>query len=205
MTKLTARKLALGLSLMATAVAGTAYAEQTGRGGRDAGAPQTRAQALSQAEARFDRMDANKDGKLDKADHEARRNAAFDRLDTDKNGQISRAEFNTRPERAPRSEARRSPDGEQGKQHRWGGRGHGRHGGMWGGPGGGFADANKDGTVTKAEFTASALQRFDRLDANKDGQVTREERQAARQAMREEWKKNRGAQVKPAAPAKPAS
>lgn len=201
MTKLTARKLALGLSLIATAVAGTAYAEQTGRAGRDAGAPLTRAQALTQAEARFDRMDANKDGKLDKADHEARRNAMFDRLDTDKNGQISRAEFNTRPERAAGGEARRGPDGEQGKQHRWGGRGHGRHGGKWGG---GFADTNKDGVVTKAEFTAAALQRFDRLDANKDGTVTREERQAAHQAMREQWK-NRGADGKPAAPAKPAS
>ena len=33
------------------------------------------------------------DGKLDPADREARRAAAFDRIDANKDGQISRAEF----------------------------------------------------------------------------------------------------------------
>ena len=56
-----------------------------------------------------------------------------------------------------------------------------------------MADANKDGAVTQAQFTAAALQRFDRTDANKDGQVTREERQTARKAMRDEWRAKREA------------
>jgi hypothetical protein len=67
--------------------------------------------------------------------------------------------------------------------------------------GGRMADANKDGAVTQAEFTAAALQRFDRLDANKDGQVTKEERQAARKAMRDQWRAKREAAQNPAAPA----
>ena len=47
-----------------------------------------------------------------------------------------------------------------------------------------MADANKDGTITKAELTASLEARFAKLDANKDGKVTAEEMKAARQAMR---------------------
>ena len=52
-----------------------------------------------------------------------------------------------------------------------------------GGPRGGammlkLADANGDGVVTKAEFTAALDQRFAKMDGNKDGKVTVEERQA---------------------------
>ena len=53
---------------------------------------------------------------------------------------------------------------------------------------GGFADANKDGTITKAEFTAGAMAMFDRADSNKDGYVTADEMKAGRQAMRAAWK-----------------
>ena len=192
MKKLTARKLALGLSLAATAVAGTAYAEQAVRAKRDAdgNGVVTRAEAQTHSATRFARMDANKDGKLDQADREARRSTRFDRLDADKNGQLSRAEFSAWPQRGAGAEA------EGGKRHRWGGRRH--HGGMMMGR---MADANKDGAVTQAEFTAAALQRFDRTDANKDGQVTREERQAARQAMREQWRNRKADADSPAAPA----
>ena len=50
-----------------------------------------------------------------------------------------------------------------------------------------LADADKDGTITKAEFEAAALARFDRLDANKDGTVTPDEAKAARDSMRQQW------------------
>lgn len=49
-----------------------------------------------------------------------------------------------------------------------------------------MGDADKDGAVTKAEFIAAALSRFDAMDANHDGKVTKEERQAARRQMRDE-------------------
>jgi hypothetical protein len=215
MKKLT--MIALSVSLTATAFAGAAYGEQAARPTRDAdgNGVLTRAEAQSHAAAMFARMDVNKDGKLDQGDRAARREAAFDRIDSDKNGQISRSEFATPRQRGPEA-GTPGARGEGGRHFHggWGGRGH--HGGSEGrghrggmghgamGPGGmrsGQADANKDGAVTQAEFTAGALQRFDRTDANKDGQVTREERQAARQQMRAEWQQKRAA----APAAKPAN
>jgi hypothetical protein len=195
MKKLTARKLALGLSLAAITVAGTAYAEQAARAKRDAdgNGVVTSAEAQTHAAAWFARMDANNDGKIDRADREARRSARFDRLDVDKNGQLSRAEFSARPQRGPDAMSQRGP--EEGKRHRWGRRGH--RGMMMGR----MADANRDGAVTQAEFTAAARQRFERMDGNKDGQVTSEERQAAREAMRERWRNRAGGADTPAAPA----
>lgn len=190
MNKLT-RNALLGLSLTATAFAGTAYAEKASRGD----GVTTRAEAQTRSAAMFARMDANKDGKIDQGDREARRSAMFDRIDTDKNGQISRAEFSAKPQR-PEGIAK-GPGGEGRKHHRWGGRGRGHDGGMMMGR---MADANKDGAVTQAEFTTAALQRFDATDANKDGTVTKEERQAHRKAMREQWQAKRDA-AKPATPA----
>lgn len=179
----TSRKLALGLSLAATAVAGAAYAEQAVQR-----APVTRAEAQARAEQRFARLDANHDGKLDQADRAARRAAVFDRLDADHNGQISRAEFE-----APRA---RGADGANGPgMHRF----H-RGSGMMGGR---FAGAGKSGPITQAEFTSAALQRFDRADANHDGTVTAEERRAARKAQfeqrRERWQNRAGAEAAPKA------
>lgn len=209
MKNFTPRKIALGLTLAATAIAGTAWAEQAAKPDRPAPVTVTRAEAQTRAVAKFAELDVNKDGKLDRADHEARRDArraaAFDRLDTDKNGQLTRAEFNAAPQRGA---------GREGWGDRRGGgkggpgdhRGHGRHfGGGRGGPDGGpgNADANKDRVLTQAEFTASALQRFDRADANKDGKVTPEEHQAARQAAREQWRANRADRAAPPAPPAP--
>jgi len=191
----TMKKLTIGLSMAALAIAGTAYAGP-GRGGDgDTNRTLTRAEAQTHATEMFARMDANKDGKLDAADREARRTAMFDRIDSNKDGQISRAEFfaNQRPERA---EGGQRPEGADGKQrgHRGGkGRGGNGHHMMR------SADANGDKAVTQAEFTASAMQRFENADANKDGQVTSEERQAARSAMRDQKRPGRA----PAAPAQP--
>ena len=45
-------------------------------------------------------------------------------------------------------------------------------------------DTDKDGTVTKAEFQARALARFDRMDTDHNGVVTPAERQAHWTAMK---------------------
>ncbi len=184
MTK--ARKIALGLSLAATALAGTAYAAQAAKDH----APVTRAEAQAKAQEAFARMDVNHDGKLDQADRDARRAAMFDRIDTDHNGQISRAEFDAMAQHG-RGGPEAGKDGAHGK-HRGGHRG----GGM-------MMDrmANKDGTVTQAEFVQAALQRFDAADTNHDGTVTPEERSAARKAMRERMHERRQNRAGAAAPA----
>jgi len=74
---------------------------------------------------------------------------------------------------------------------------HGRHDGPRGGMKGpmmgfGKADADGDRSVTRAEFVAAALQRFDAADTNKDGKVTPEERRAAHDKMRAEWQARKG-------------
>lgn len=179
------KKLTIGLSVAALAIAGVAYAAPGQRGDADNNGTLTRAEAQAHANERFTKMDANKDGKLDAADREARQTAMFDRIDTNKDGQISRQEF-----AAGRDGARPSAEQTAGRtdgKHRMG------HRGGWGGPGGPrgggmmqLADANKDGAISQAEFSAASLQHFDRADANKDGQVTKEERQATFKAMRDQ-------------------
>ncbi|MEH3159168.1 MAG: hypothetical protein PGN08_09710 [Sphingomonas taxi] len=61
-------------------------------------------------------------------------------------------------------------------------------------PGGGLmrADANGDGIITRAEMITDAQARFDAMDTNKDGKVTPEERDAAREAMRAQWRGGAG-------------
>jgi Ca2+-binding EF-hand superfamily protein len=45
-------------------------------------------------------------------------------------------------------------------------------------------DTNGDGEVSKDEFIAMTLRRFDMMDTNHDGQLTKAEREAAFAAMR---------------------
>ena len=52
------------------------------------------------------------------------------------------------------------------------------------------ADADKDGTVTQAEFAAAALARFDQADANRDGTISVEERREARQHKRHDRRRD---------------
>lgn len=152
----------------------------------------SKAELTAALEARFAKMDVDRDGQLTQKDRDLRRQQRTDErfaaLDTDKNGQISKAEFTAGHQaRADKREDRREqagkPDGRG-----WGKGGHrgpGRRGPHGFGPGGpGFGDANKDGTVTKAEFMAGPLAMFDKADTNKDGFVTADELKAARPQMR---------------------
>ncbi|UZW54997.1 calcium-binding protein [Sphingobium sp. JS3065] len=141
----------------------------------------TKAELTAALEARFVRLDANKDGKIDQADRDIIRQQRLDErfaaLDTDRNGLISKAEF------AAGHQGRDGMHDRMGKSGGMDGRGWGH--GMRGGPGG---EMKKDGAVTKAEFLAHPLARFDKADANHDGKVTADEMKAARQAFRDGWK-----------------
>ena len=94
-------------------------------------------------------MDANGDGKTDKAEYAASAKMMFDRLDADKDGKITTAELGAM------------------------GGGGGGGGRMTAG-----ADANNDGAITLAELQAQRGTRFDQLDTNKDGSLSQEERTA---------------------------
>jgi Ca2+-binding EF-hand superfamily protein len=189
------RKLTLSLIAGAAALAtgGTAMA-QPANTPRE---PTTRAAAEQRSAQTFDKLDANHDGKIDQADRAVREKARFDRIDADHNGQLSYAEFTAMHDRPDGAKGKRGPQGADG-DHRGGHRmaKNGAARGFRGGPGGmtRMADADQDGTVTKAEFQAAALTRFDRLDANKDGTVTADEAKAARDSMRQQWQSRRQGQ-----------
>ncbi len=184
----------LTIGLVLAALAGTAaYAVEDGPSRRDADGDRTitRAEMQTHAAQTFAAMDANKDGKLDAADREAHQAAMFDKIDTDKNGQISRPEFTAH---------------HQGGHHAEGGEHKGMGQRMGGGKMHRKADADSNGSVTQAEYTAAAMKRFESMDANKDGQVTREERRSDHTAMRGKMGDHAGHQMGvPATPPKPAN
>lgn len=149
----------------------------------------SKAELTAALEARFAKMDVDHDGQLTQKDRDLRRQQHLDErfaaLDTDKNGQISKAEFTAGHQ--ARAEKRDEAGKREGRGWGKGGhRGPGRGGMMMrGGPGGpGFGDANKDGTMTRAEYMAGPLALFDKADTNKDGFVTADELKAARPQMR---------------------
>ena len=169
------KKIFAGAALAAALTAGGVVYAQA-----QAGATSTRAEAQAKAEEHFTRMDANRDSKIDSADREAHHAAMFDKMDTDKNGQLSRAEFTAMHSMHGAAAGGDHAIGEhRGGRHGMGMGGRGRRGGMMQ-----MADANKDGAISRQEFVAGALNRFDRSDTNKDGKVTAEERRASRMAMR---------------------
>ncbi|MCP1471546.1 Ca2+-binding EF-hand superfamily protein [Sphingobium sp. OAS761] len=151
----------------------------------------SKAEMTAALEARFAKMDVDRDGQLTAKDRDLMRKQRMDTrfaaMDSDKNGQISKAEFTAAHEaRAEKREEMRGRGGSDG--HRMG-KGKGHHRGMMrGGPGGPMAEARKDGIVTKAEFVAGPLAMFDKADANKDGFVTADEMKAAHQAMRQDMR-----------------
>ena len=119
--------------------------------------------------------------------HRAERQAArFDRLDADKNGSITRAEFDApRAERARPERAERGPRGD----HMRGGRGHGRgpmHAGRGPGRGG-----ERGGPVIIAEVQAKMAERFAAIDTDRDGFLSAAEQTASREAMRSQWQERR--------------
>ena len=188
---------AIKFSLIAGALLATtgAVAAQPGQGGfegRRGPAPEmTRDQALARADQAFARLDTNNDGRVtaDEArqagqarmqerrarmeqrqgQRAERQGQMFDRLDANHDGQISREEFAQR--RALRGE--RGPRGPRGQ-----------HAGMGGGRRGGgeraMAMFGADGVITREEFRARALERFQRADTNGDGRITPDERRPMR-------------------------
>ena len=126
------------------------------------------------------RGDFDKNGEVTLAEINARLDQRFQKIDTNGNGEIEQAEMQAaheqrRAKRAERREARGAEMADKrGGERRGGKRGEGR----------GQIDANGDGVITRAEFGAKALARFERADANKDGVVTAEERSALREARK---------------------
>ena len=178
--------LALGTAALATGIAGAALAQQhmgpMGMHDPFGNATITRAEAQAKATAMFARMDLNGDGRLDSADRALMIGRRFDAMDANHDGVLSKQEFVDAHQKMMGA-------GQHGANHggeRMGmGHGHmGDHGKgmkMLGG-----MDADGDHAITRDEFIAGALKRFDGADANHDGKLTPQERRdGMRQHMRE--------------------
>jgi Ca2+-binding EF-hand superfamily protein len=192
----------LGLALAGLAGLAAAQPSDDHPGHRHSGA------AL--AERWFERMDANKDGQLTRAEVEAGSQRLFERLDANKDGDVTREEAETGAV-AIRTEERTA----RFKQLDSNGDGrltqeesklparffakldsNGDHALSleefsampdFGARHREFefdhADKNHDGKVTRAEAADAAKERFDKVDANHDGAITKEEFAAHLQSM----------------------
>lgn len=201
---------ATGIAVAAPASNPTgAAAQQPARAER--GQPMTRAALEAGIKARFDKVDANKDGVITRAEFDAHREALkserqarakerrdrhFAALDTNKDDQISRAEFDApRDRRAEAPRAGREGPRAQGKgfaDRRWRGPGaHGPRGAPMVGAWFDRLDADKDGRVSLTDMLAKPLERFDAIDTDRNGTISPEERAAAREKMRARWQGQR--------------
>ena len=131
--------------------------------------PITRAQISEKLDTDYADLDADKNGKVDTAEINARlkkgaeadlevikkeRDAAFAKFDTDNDGSITRAEFDAHA----KLPTVREPDAKPFLNR---------------------FDANKDGAISKDEFRTPTLANFTRMDANKDGTLSVAEQNAA--------------------------
>ncbi|HEX7695703.1 MAG TPA: hypothetical protein VF409_14520 [Sphingomonas sp.] len=147
-------------SFLAVAMVGPTAAQTAPapKGDADGDGVITRDEAMAQADARFDRLDTNKDGKL-----------TPDELRP--HGRMGGAGMAPPPPPADGAAPPPPPP-----VPAMAGRGFGER--M-------FArlDTNGNGVIDRDEFRAQAARCFDRMDTNKDGKVDAAERQAARDAM----------------------
>lgn len=157
---------------------GAALAQEGPRGGRmgdtDNDGRVSQAEFTAAALARFDAVDANRDGTVSTEERQAARDARraqgrearFARLDANSDGAISRAEFDTvADQRGERGD--RGPRG-------------GRHGGRGEGRGHGRGPGAED--MTRSALETNVAERFTRMDANGDGYLSPEDRAARRGA-----------------------
>lgn len=164
------RKLLLAAALAGTAIGGAALAQTTPppapprgeamRGDTDGDGRVSRAEAIAEADARFDRLDVDHDGKLSPDELTPRgRRGTGDRPAAPPPPAGADAPPPPPPPPPP-------PGGPMG-----GGRMLQR------------LDTDGDGTVSRAEYRAQAIKRFDRLDANHDGFIDQSEMDAVRDRM----------------------
>jgi Ca2+-binding EF-hand superfamily protein len=129
------------------------------------------------AERMLKRLDANSDGKVSQGELLQRASETFQRFDADKNGEVTKAEVDAKREafRDARRAFReiKATDGEakqearkalrEARIDRMGGRMFER------------ADADRNGTLTKAEMETAAADMFKKRDRNGDGFITADE------------------------------
>lgn len=107
-------------------------------------------------------LDRDGDHKVSSAEAEHARLAAFDRLDANRDDVLTRDEFKKPPAAGIRANVVRDLAAEQIKR----------------------MDADRDGRISKVEYTTAGEKRFERVDGNKDGYIDTAERDALREIKR---------------------
>ena len=130
---------------------------------------------------------ANHDGVATRAEAIAQADARFAQIDTDHDGRITAGEMRAYREAV---HDRMVASGRDVPVPPPGGR---KHDGM-----GRRMDPNGDGSVTRDEFEARALKRFDRMDANHDGTIDATERANAAEMRHIDRREHRDGQIPPA-------
>ncbi|KQN02448.1 MULTISPECIES: EF-hand domain-containing protein [Sphingomonas] len=164
------RKTVLTLMLVASAITSAASAQT---------APATPRPPM--------RQDANHDGVSTRAEAIAQADARFAQMDTDHDGRITAGEMRAYREAL---HDRMVASGRDVPVPPPGGR---KHDGM-----GRRMDPNGDGSVTRDEFEARALKRFDRMDANHDGTIDATERANAAEMRHVDRRERRDGGTQPA-------
>lgn len=159
--------------------AAAAMAAPQGKPARlDPNASVSRSDTLAMMNQRFDRIDTNADGMIDPAEMAAHRETMKTwRAKRQAAQAATRAEGAAAEANEAATAARREAWAKFTKAREEARSARGQLG---------FAmrDADGDGLISRDEFTAPALRRFDRADADGDGVVTPAERAAAREARR---------------------
>jgi hypothetical protein len=203
------RMFSAGVAFAVVAISSPGLAVHAGAG--QAGSPPmhelTFAEVKAQADRVWNRLDANHDGRIDRADRDARLLEYFAMADTNHDGVISKDEFLA---------AMRA------REAKWEEHGHNERdrdelgppgppppgapqdfrpdvvgGGMGDGPnmamaiiGPALHGARTDGVITRAAFDTALKARFDAIDVNHDGSLSQEELRAARHdGPHQGWKK----------------
>ncbi len=171
------KKLLLAAALAGTTIAGAACA-------------QTAPEAPRAAPRGMARADGDGDGRVSKAEYNARADARFARMDKNGDGQLSADEMAPRremaaPPAAPAGTDTATPAPAAPMRSRMFER----------------LDANHDGMVSRDEYHAQVAERFDRLDANHDGFLDQSEMTAMRDRARSMMQ--RGGDTPPPTPQNP--
>jgi hypothetical protein len=152
------RKILLSaLTLTAFAAAGAAFAQTAAPSGASTAAPAPGSRHAERRQQFFDKIDTNHDGTISRAEYQAWVDSRFDKLDSNGDGSVNADEVATSPVAVNRVQKRA-----EGFVKRY--------------------DTTGSGTVSKSDFEAKEMQRFDRLSGGADS-ISEAEFDAAGQRM----------------------